>query len=126
MKKYFLRLKHKTINKFTKRISKHDIKSFKIIYSHLINENSKSECDPTTGEYITQNKDTHYDLIITSDRILLVNTKDIIDFDVCVEVSNRAIKCVRKVISKDRQYKKNIIMGRKFDMLDNILNSVRK
>jgi len=126
MKKYFNRFKNITKKKLRKSVSKHDIQSYKIVIGHINNPKSVAFCDPKFNEYIIHNKSTHYDLIVTSSKILLVNTKGVIDLEVCEDVRTKVINKIVELISRERQKRKSDILGRKSNILDQILINVKK
>ncbi len=126
MKKYFNRFKNVTNNKLKRKVSKHDIQSYKIIIGHINNPKSVAFCDPKFNEYIIHNKSTHYDLIVTSSKILLVNTKGVIDLEVCEDVRTKVIGRIVELISKERQKRKSDILDRKSNILDQILINIKK
>jgi hypothetical protein len=126
MKKYFNRLKNVISKKTKKSASKHDIQGYKIIAGHINNPKSVAFCDPKLNEYIVHNKSTHYDLIVTPSKVLLVNTKDVIDLEVCEDIRVKVVKRIIDIISKDRQDRINVILGRKSNILDKILTNVIK
>jgi len=126
MKKYFNRFKNASKSKLKKPVSKHDIQGYKIIIGHINNPKSVAFCDPKFNEYIVHNKSTHYDLIVTSSKILLVNSKDVVDLEVCEDVRLKVIGRLIESISKERQEGKQTILGRKSNILDKILINVKK
>jgi len=126
MKKIFRRLYYKTKRRFNKYVSKHDISSYKIIVGHCNNPKSVLVCDPELGEYFITNQSTHYSLIITPSKVLLVNTKDVIDLDISPRVLERVIKNVRHIISLQRQELKGTILNKKEDILSQILINIKK
>lgn len=126
MKKYWNRLINMTNNKLRKPVSDSDIQGYRIIMSHINNSNSKSFYDSKLNEYIVVNKKTHYDLIISSNKVLLVNTKDIVSLEVCEDVRNRVIKRIIDIISDEMQVRKSTILDRKSTILDRISINVKK
>ena len=126
MSNYFIQLKNRTKKRLRRSLSKHDLQAYKIIISHMINDNSIASCDPKLNEFLICNKKTHYDLVITPNKILLVNSKDVVDLEVCEEVRKRTIeKCIEHV-SRIRQQEKSKILDRKSNILDKILVNVKK
>ncbi len=126
MKNYFNRFKNITKKKCKKSASEHDIKGYKIIIGHINNPKSVAFCDPKFHEYIVHNKSTHYDLVVTSSKVLLVNTKDVIDLEVGEDIRAKVISKIINVISRERQERKKVILGRKSNILDKILINVKK
>lgn len=124
--KIFNRPQNVVKNYFKKKVTKHDLQAYKIIMSHVYNKNSVLLADPKFNEYIITNKKTHYDLILNFRKAILVNTKDVIDLEINVELLDRVNSKVRDLISAQRQDLKHTILGRKSGILDKILLNVKK
>jgi len=126
MNKYLNRLKNQTKRCFRTKITETDIQGYKIIIGHIINNNSVADSDPLLNRYVVSNPLSHYDLILTPTKALLVNTKDIINIEVNDKVLEKVITRVKIIISTNTTKKIDRIFDRKYNILDKILENVKK
>lgn len=114
-------------NKYFKRIlTDEDFKCFKIILKHLYNKETKILFDPSNEGYIITNDITHYYLLISHDKIQLINTYDIVLLHIDSTVRNRVFYIIKKLLKKERENLKLIILDRKSNVLDKILINLKK
>jgi hypothetical protein len=111
---------------FKYKLSDEDMKCFKIILKHLFHKDSSILYDPSTSGYIISNDNTHYYLLISVDKIQLVNTDDILLLHISSIVRDRVFLIIKDLLKKQREELRQVLLGRKSNVLDKVLTNLRK
>lgn len=113
------------LNKYVKQsITEEDMKCFKIIMKHIKHPDTNIVVDGNGG-FIISNDQTHYYLLFSNDRILLVNTKSITPLTVSKVVRDRVFDVIESKIKRDRNLLRGKILDRKLNILDDILDNLK-
>ena len=102
----------------------YDIKAYKVMIKHLNNKNSQIYYNPLSGEILIVNDLTHYYLILTESKAILINTYDVITLNTSSYILERINKKARNKLITDRNNLKKVILEKKELSLDRILTKI--
>jgi hypothetical protein len=110
--------------KFKFELDSYNLKAYKVMIKHLNSKGTVIYVDPTVGEYIVANERTHYYLLVSSKRISLVNTTDVLNLNVSTFIEDKIKSKIIQRVCRDRNILRESILNRKELNLDRILTKL--